>query len=534
LKIKKEIFKSSANKIKMANKTNSTGNFFETLVDAQQQAFDTMVENTKKFSNGNAIVNDSIEKGSEFFKKTVDATKESMDQVNAQTSNAQAQAKTGAEKATEYFTNWKNQQVQWANQLQEMNTNLLKNSWNTNNMQNPMSNWQSMMNNAGSQFDMSKMMNMGNMSNMMNMMNPSSMQSQMDNGMEQVKAFWNQFQTIMNTNYTDLTKNFQNGTLADTYKGMFNTSEGFSKFYEMWMPMMKSMQDKTFNMDMFSKNLNMGQYKEFMDKYFSFMPQSSQDYISKMKDMYGEAIKNSTSQSKEMMNSWKESMSSFMPQMAGNPYTNLLNNYNSAYGQMMNAVSPFAKLMTPSNDTKSMQEWVSIMNNTTIYNIKNAELQQMVYETGMKVMEKIAATTMHKIENGEEVNSMMKLYQEYLNTSDRMYVDLFETDEYSKLMAEVSSMKMSIKKSVETQMEKALVNVPVATRSEMDEVYQAMYDLKKLVRTLETKLNEQTQAAAQVKETPHVAHHTPVAPKPESAKPAPFAATVKPASGKRK
>jgi polyhydroxyalkanoate synthesis regulator phasin len=135
-----------------------------------------------------------------------------------------------------------------------------------------------------------------------------------------------------------------------------------------------------------------------------------------------------------------------------------------------------------------MQAWAEIMNHVNIYNIKNAELQHMIYQTGMKVMENLAAQMMHKVENGEQVNSMIKLYQDYLNTSDKMYVALFETDEYSKLMAEVSSMKLSIKKSIDKQTEKMFENVPLATRSEMDEVYQIIYDLKKLVRTLQSQV----------------------------------------------
>ncbi|MBK7763582.1 MAG: hypothetical protein IPI46_09450 [Bacteroidetes bacterium] len=473
----------------MANKTNSSTNFFETLVDAQKNAFENIVENTKKFTNGNAVVNETIEKTTDFFKKSVDATKENVDKATAYSSTIQSEAKKGTEKVNEYFANWKNQQTDWAKQMQDMNTNFMKNIWNQNHMQNPTAQFQNMFNNMNTQFDMN---------NMMNQMNPANFQAQMDKGTEQMKAFWNQFQTILNNNYTDFTKNFQNGTLADTYKGMFNTSEGFSKFYEMWMPMMKSMQDKTFNMDSFTKNLNMDQYKTFMDKFFSFMPETSQDYMNQMKNLYSEAYKNSSAQSKEMMNAFKGSMNNMMPEMMQNPYTNLLNGYNTVYGQMMNAVTPFAKLMTPNNDTKTMQEWMSIFNNMNIYNIKNAELQQMVYETGMQAMEKLAESVMHKIENGEDVNSMMKMYQEYLNLSDKMYVNLFETDEYSKLMAEVSSMKMSIKKNVETQMEKMFVNIPLATRSEMDEVYQTIYDLKKLVRSLQTKLEE----VGNVKATP--------------------------------
>jgi hypothetical protein len=269
-------------------------------------------------------------------------------------------------------------------------------------------------------------------------------------------------------------------------------SEGFSKFYEMWMPMMKSISDKSFNMDMFKANIDMSKYKEFMDKYFTFMPTGSQDYMNNMSSMWSEMMKGSNAQSKDMMNNLKSSINTMMPEMFGNPFTSMLSNYNSMYNQMMTAVSPFAKLMTPNADTKTQEEWNKIMNNMNIYNLKSAEMQYMVYQTGTKAMEKIAETVMHKIENGEEVNSIMKLYQEWLNTSDTVYVELFETDEYSKLMAEVSALKLRIKKDVEGQMEKMFVNVPVATRSEMDEVYQTIYDLKKEVRQLQSMLELDT------------------------------------------
>jgi len=90
-----------------------------------------------------------------------------------------------------------------------------------------------------------------------------------------------------------------------------------------------------------------------------------------------------------------------------------------------------------------------------------------------------------KMENGEEVKSMMAVYQEWMNISDKTFVSLFESDHYSVLMAEVSALQLKLKKDVEGQMEKMLENVPVATRSEMDELYKTIYELKKEVRQLE-------------------------------------------------
>lgn len=480
----------------MANKTNSSKNFFENMLETQQKVVDTMVENTKKMTNGNALINETIDKSTEFYKKSIDATKETLDKVTGTTDTAK-EVKNGSEKANEYFNNWYKQQTDWNNQLMEMNKNFTNSL--TPGTQNPM---QSFMN-FGSQNPFQNMMNTWNMNQMTsqftNMMNPASMQENIDKSTEQLKAFWNQFQNVLNNNYAEFTKNFQNSTIQDSYKGMFNMTDGFSKFYELWMPMMKSMNDKTFNMEMFTKNMDMNKYKEFMDKSFSFMPQASKDYIQKMKDMYTESMKNGGDQAKEMMKNFQGSMQNAIPGMSGNPFAGMLGNYNNIYSQMMSSVSPFAKLMTPSNDSKNIAEWNEIMNQVNIYNIKNAELQFMVYQNGSKVMEKIAESVMHKIENGEEVNSMMKLYQDWLNTSDKTFVELFETDEYSKLMAEVSSLQMRIKKSVEKQTEKMFENIPLATRSEMDEVYQTIYDLKKEVRQLQSMLELENEPVAATK-----------------------------------
>ena len=59
----------------MANKSNSSKNFFENMLETQQQVMDTLVENTKKLTNGNTLINETIDKGTEMYKKTVDATR---------------------------------------------------------------------------------------------------------------------------------------------------------------------------------------------------------------------------------------------------------------------------------------------------------------------------------------------------------------------------------------------------------------------------------------------------------------------------
>ena len=54
----------------MANKTNSSKNFFENMLETQQQVMDTLVENTKKLTNGNTLINETIDKGTQITKQS--------------------------------------------------------------------------------------------------------------------------------------------------------------------------------------------------------------------------------------------------------------------------------------------------------------------------------------------------------------------------------------------------------------------------------------------------------------------------------
>jgi len=475
----------------MTNQDNKS--FMDNIVDAQKQTVDTLVENTRKFANGNTMVNETIEKGSEWYKNWLESQKNVLAHTANQAQATTEKAKENTSKMNEFYQNWFNTQMNMAKQTWDMNSNLMKNAASNNGTvaadANPMAQWTNAMN---------------NWSNWMNNMNQGA------NWMNQVQQFQNQFQNanpfnmeawkkssddftgifnkyyeVLNTNFTEWQKNIQNGTVQDAYRNMVNVTDGFTRFYEMWTPMWKSIQDKTFNMDMYKQMANPAMYKDLMDKYFGFMPENTRQYAQGITDMmnngmkqYGQAGVNQFQQMRGMMANMPGANASEM-------FSNLLNGYNTFTGMMNSAVAPFTKMITPNQYTKSTMEWNDIANRIMVYNIKNAELQYVIYNQGTKVMDQLAENISNKLQSDEEVNSMMALYQEWLNISDKVYVSLFESDEYSKLMAEVSALQLTLRKDMETQMEKSLAGIPVATRSEMEEMYKTIYDLKKQVRDLE-------------------------------------------------
>ncbi|MBA3829485.1 MAG: hypothetical protein H0X33_11160 [Taibaiella sp.] len=490
------------------NNTNNQA-IVDNVVDAQKQTVDTVVENSKKFTNGNTMVNETIEKGSEWYKNWLDTQKSVFNRTAGQAAQAEETAKDSTTKMNDFYQNWLNNQMNFGKQMFDMNQNWTKNATQGNaanaNPMNQMNNWMNQMNQMNSFMgNAAQGANWMNQMNQWQNMNPFKMDSfKQPNDM--LTGFFNQYSSILNNSFADWQKNFQNGTVQDAYRGMVNVSEGFTRFAEMWAPMWKSIQEKTFNADMYKQYMNPEMYKDMMDKYFGFLPESSRQYMQNATNMFNDNMKQNGNMGTDAYQQMRQMFQN--NGFDGNAmFGNMLSGYNSMYNSFNNAVSPITKMMTPNKDTKNMMEWSDIANRMVIYNIKNSEMQYMIYTQGIKVMDQLAENVAKKVKDGTEVNSMMAMYQEWLNISDKVYVSLFESDEYSVMMAEVSAMQLKLRKDIELQMEKMMTGIPVATRSEMDEIYKTIYDLKKQVRELEKALEAKntasTPAPSKAKVTP--------------------------------
>ena len=72
---------------------------------------------------------------------------------------------------------------------------------------------------------------------------------------------------------------------------------------------------------------------------------------------------------------------------------------------------------------------------------------------------------------------------------EKHYTQLFATDEFSKLKSEILSLSLEVKKNVEKQFENRIEHLPLVVKSELNELYQTIHDLKKTIKTMEAKFN---------------------------------------------
>jgi hypothetical protein len=434
---------------------NNTKNMFETMADMQKQAMETMTNAAKTMqqtmSNGTNVNMDS-----ENFKKWYDGQMSWFSQLSSENNNMN--------NGMDFFTNYMNKQNEMSKQWMDMSKNMMPN-----------------MNNN---FDM-KNMNMDSMTNV-----------------------FNSWKSTMTDSYNEMMKNFNNGETKNNFADMFNNSEMYMKTFQFFMPMMKSLNDKTFTPEMFKSMFNTEAYKDMMDKMFNMNPDMMKNFMdntmmASMKDNMYKMMDNSKTNYDNMKNNMGNMFNS-NPIMDG-----MMNNYNQMHAQMQTSMAPLTKLFGSNSSMASMETMKELVDMMTEYNTKNNQMQYMMYTTGMKAMDDMSENMYAKVRNGEDVKEFADVYKNWLNTNDKHFVKLFETPEYSKLMSEVSALQLNLKGKIEKQMEKSLEKLPIINRSEMDELYKTIQELKKRINTLEkekssvasTEVNEEAPKAAPKKTT---------------------------------
>lgn len=475
---------------------NST-NVVDTLIETQKKAANKVAETTKKMYGENPVT-EAVEKGSEMYNEWLNKQKAAFENVQTKNEKAQSKSKETFNNAQTYFNSWLEGQMNAAKNVWEMNQNFLKGfTPNTDTMKNPMD-W---FNNNNSYYGLwtEGMKNYNNFINqadankkwfdMMNQYNPFTMAEKNKDFFSSMPNLFTSYYEVLNNSISEFQKNFNNANTQDIYSNLANNAMSFGKFVEIWTPFLKSIQDKSFNADAFKANFNMDALKEMTDKMFNILPESVHTHYTQMMEQYKESFKSLAGMTKEQWNQAKDFYNSNNVFGQFNPFIGGLENYEQFSQWFKGAVSPIAKMVTPNQHTKNAAAWSAIYDKIAVFSVKNSELQYLMYQQSAKVMEALVDRVVERIENGEQIDSMTALYQEWLNTGDSIYVQLFESDEYSKLMAEVSSLQLKLKKDIDTQMEQYISQYPVATKSELDELYKIIYDLKKEVRQLEKMLD---------------------------------------------
>jgi len=113
-----------------------------------------------------------------------------------------------------------------------------------------------------------------------------------------------------------------------------------------------------------------------------------------------------------------------------------------------------------------------------------------MYVTGLAASEKMIAAIADKVKDGGEFKDFGEFFNLWITVNEKAYAELFQTEDYAKMQGELLEAALNVRTHSFKLTELYLYDLPIALRSEMDDLYKTVYELKKKVRKMEKQLGE--------------------------------------------
>jgi class III poly(R)-hydroxyalkanoic acid synthase PhaE subunit len=277
--------------------------------------------------------------------------------------------------------------------------------------------------------------------------------------------------------------------LKDTLAKLLGGSNAYLKLYEIWLPLLKAVSDKSLNPAAYQQYVNPAQYKEMLDKIFGFDP----DAVKLMIDQGSQLLALSTGSAQQFAKPWTEAANASLgslPEFAqGHPeaflkiFHSLFNAFDNTFGRVFH-MPPVGK------DREKIELLLHSLDDVSVYAAKYTEYQHIMYFTGLAAMEKVVEKLAEKLRLGEEIQQFDEFFDLWVDVSEQAYFKLFQTEDFARLQGELLDAGLKVRTRFFKIMEMQLHDVPVVLRSEMDDLYKTVYDLRKKVKKLEQQLKE--------------------------------------------
>ena len=278
---------------------------------------------------------------------------------------------------------------------------------------------------------------------------------------------------------------------ANLTKDIFSKSlygnEAMQKLYELWQPMLNAMRDKSINPNSYSDLTDPAKIKQVIDKLFNFdldaMTQL-QKQTAQYADLYQQFGKPWTDAAKVQSSNF---MQGNFTQADMQPEA-ILVQMKAMYGMFENATGKLFSAPAVGKDREKMELLSKCAKAMSTFASNNIEYQQMMQTTGQEAMQEVGKALASKVEAGESFEKFDDFFALWIDTNEKTFYKLFQTKAFSQKRNALTDAGFTARKLYNEIVESELVQLPIARRSEMDEVYKIVYDLRKQIKGLESQI----------------------------------------------
>lgn len=282
---------------------------------------------------------------------------------------------------------------------------------------------------------------------------------------------------------------FSQNSMKDVFENMLNSTDMYIRLYKLWQPVFDSMQNNTFQQQDLWKHIDPQNFKEFVDKLFGYTG------FNPMKDF----IDRSNLAMKQWFEGAGDTGKEFTNMFSNNPFGNFFTSINpesmsNFYMEMVrSSQQSFAPFFGNGafNDAGSYSESISeVMQVWGEYVSKGNQMQEMIYKTSTLAWEKVMQSITDKAKDETSVNDFKEFYNEWSAINEKEFVELFNTDEYSALQADLIKLNSKLNRLYENQMEALMQPFPVVNKSQLEDLYKVNHELRTKLNDLERMVEE--------------------------------------------
>lgn len=286
---------------------------------------------------------------------------------------------------------------------------------------------------------------------------------------------------------------FPVGDDANLSKGVFNktlfTTEVLQKLYEFWQPLLKAIAEKSVDPASYCNLTDPAKLKQLFEKLFNFeldtinqlQKQATQynDLYQQVAKPWNEAVKTQTnnflhgdfSQSEMTPHAWMQQM-------------------QSAYAMFEKTTGKILSVPTLGKDREKSALISKYLKALSTFSSRYLEYYQLMQTTGYEGNQAVIKALAEKVKAGEKFEKFDEFFALWINTNEKIFFNLFQSNEFNQRRNALTDAGFKARKLYNQIIEGQLAELPIARRSEMDEVYKIIYDLRKQVKNLQSQIQD--------------------------------------------
>jgi hypothetical protein len=168
----------------------------------------------------------------------------------------------------------------------------------------------------------------------------------------------------------------------------------------------------------------------------------------------------------------------------------LLQQMHAAYAMFEKSTGKLFSVPALGKDREKMELMSKFGKSLSSFAAKNIDYQQLLQLTGNDAMQAVVKTLAKKIEAGEKFEKFDEFFSLWIDVNEKSFNVLFQSALFSEKRNAMTEAGFNARKLYNEILESQLADLPIARRSEMDEVYKLIYDLRKHVKSLESQIQE--------------------------------------------